>query len=150
MKGPHYSSRDHFVYAPSQWDMTLQCNVISHWVDAFTKWSLLMSIKVYTYTTGASVIIEPHQYHSISSYAHEESGKFGQCISQRWLASQQQVPGGNNVTSRAKLVTTSFGPYIMNEEVSWMVNNKDPKLNLWLMIRPLAKKAQWNAAYVTL
>ena len=32
--------RDHFVYAPSQWEATLQCNVVSHWLDAFIKWSL--------------------------------------------------------------------------------------------------------------
>ena len=32
--------RDHFAYAPSQREMALQCNVVSHWLDAFTKWSL--------------------------------------------------------------------------------------------------------------
>ena len=26
--------RDHFVYAPSQWETTLQCNVVSHWLGA--------------------------------------------------------------------------------------------------------------------
>ena len=25
-------SRDHFVYAPHQWEMTLHCNVVSHWL----------------------------------------------------------------------------------------------------------------------
>ena len=25
---------------PSQWEMTLHCNVISHWLDIYTKWSL--------------------------------------------------------------------------------------------------------------
>ena len=34
--------RGHFVYAPSQWETTLQCNVVSHWLGAFTKWSLIM------------------------------------------------------------------------------------------------------------
>ena len=29
-----------FVYAPSQWGTTLQCNVVSHWLGAYTKWSL--------------------------------------------------------------------------------------------------------------
>ena len=28
---------DHLVYAPSQWEMTLQCNVISHWLGAYIK-----------------------------------------------------------------------------------------------------------------
>ena len=27
------------VHAPSQWETTLQCNVVSHWLGAFTKWS---------------------------------------------------------------------------------------------------------------
>ena len=32
--------RDCFVYVSSQWEMMLQCNVISHWLGAYTKWSL--------------------------------------------------------------------------------------------------------------
>ena len=35
-----YMCRDHLVYAPSQWETTLQCNVVSHWLGAYTKWSL--------------------------------------------------------------------------------------------------------------
>ena len=33
-------SRDHFMYAPSQWGTTLHCNVVSHWRGACTGWSL--------------------------------------------------------------------------------------------------------------
>ena len=33
--------RDHFVNAPSQWETTLQRNVVSHWLGAYPKWSLL-------------------------------------------------------------------------------------------------------------
>ena len=33
--------RDHFVYAPSQWEMALQSNVIFHWLGAYTKWPLI-------------------------------------------------------------------------------------------------------------
>ena len=32
--------RDHFVHVPSQWEMTLHCNVVCHWQGAYTKWSL--------------------------------------------------------------------------------------------------------------
>ena len=32
--------RDHFVYACSQWETTLDLNVVSHWLGAYTKWSL--------------------------------------------------------------------------------------------------------------
>ena len=35
----HYL-RDH-VYAPSKWETMLQCNVVSHWLVAYSKWSLL-------------------------------------------------------------------------------------------------------------
>ena len=28
------------LYICSQWEMMLQCNVASHWLDAYTKWSL--------------------------------------------------------------------------------------------------------------
>ena len=31
----------HFDYAPSQWETTLLCNVVSHWLGAYTDWSLL-------------------------------------------------------------------------------------------------------------
>ena len=27
-------NRDHFVYVPNQWETTLQCNVVSHGLDA--------------------------------------------------------------------------------------------------------------------
>ena len=32
--------QDQFVYVPSQWETTLQCNVVSHWLGTFTKWCL--------------------------------------------------------------------------------------------------------------
>ena len=35
-------SRDYSVYVPSQWETTLHCNVVSHWLGAYTKWSLYM------------------------------------------------------------------------------------------------------------
>ena len=34
--------RDHFVNASSQWETTLQCNVVSHLLGAHTKWSLVL------------------------------------------------------------------------------------------------------------
>ena len=38
-------SRENFVYAPSQWETTLHCNVVSHWLGAYTKWSLQNATK---------------------------------------------------------------------------------------------------------
>ena len=36
-----FSGRDHFVYAPCQWETMLHCNIVSQWLGAYTKWSLL-------------------------------------------------------------------------------------------------------------
>ena len=33
--------RDHFSYAPSQWEAMLWCNIVSHWLGAYKKWSLI-------------------------------------------------------------------------------------------------------------
>ena len=30
---------DHVVYVPSQWETMLHCNVVSHWLGTYTKWS---------------------------------------------------------------------------------------------------------------
>ena len=38
--------RDYFVYAPSHWETTLQCNVVSHWLGAFIKWSLTTKLDI--------------------------------------------------------------------------------------------------------
>ena len=39
----HYI-RNQFVYTPSQWEATLHCNVVCHWLGAYTKWILLYGI----------------------------------------------------------------------------------------------------------
>ena len=44
-----YTLRNHFVYAPSQWETMLQCNVISRWRGTFTTWSLYSA----TWLTGS-------------------------------------------------------------------------------------------------
>ena len=40
----HTYTQDHFVYVPSQWETTLHCNIVSHWLGAYTKWSLAQDI----------------------------------------------------------------------------------------------------------
>ena len=37
---PQAIIKDHFVYAPSQWKGMLLCNIVSHWLDAYKKWSM--------------------------------------------------------------------------------------------------------------
>ena len=47
--------RDPPVYVPSQWEMALQCNAISHWLGAYTEWSLHM-FKLWHQTGHYSII----------------------------------------------------------------------------------------------
>ena len=37
------SDRDQSVYGLSQWETTLQCNVVSHWLGPYTEWCLYRS-----------------------------------------------------------------------------------------------------------
>ena len=45
-------TRDHLVFASSQWETTLQCDVVSHWLGAYTKWSLdiCIALAIYRYS----------------------------------------------------------------------------------------------------
>ena len=59
-----YPCRDHFAYAPSQWEKTLLCNVVSHWVASSTERSLslswllheIVSVGKHSYTINVDVI----------------------------------------------------------------------------------------------
>ena len=52
--------RDYFVNVPSQWDMVLHCNVISHWLGANTKWSLRHSGHCLIFIMGIHTEVEGH------------------------------------------------------------------------------------------
>ena len=39
-----YRLTDHSVYVPSQWEMVLHCNAISHWLGTYTVWSVLSGL----------------------------------------------------------------------------------------------------------
>ena len=43
--------RDHCVYAPSQWEMALYCDTISHWLGAYTMILVLNMYKTRTFWT---------------------------------------------------------------------------------------------------
>ena len=60
----HNSSRDYFVYAPSQWEM-LHCNIVCHWLGAYTKWSLLQYV-----SNGVTSFLLSHQntLHKLGQY----------------------------------------------------------------------------------
>ena len=42
----HYGNRYHFVNAPHQWETTLNCNIVSHWLGAYTKWPVRQPLAV--------------------------------------------------------------------------------------------------------
>ena len=42
--------RDHSVYASIQWEMALHSNAVSHWLGAYTEWSLATNYMVHTFS----------------------------------------------------------------------------------------------------
>ena len=67
--------RDHFVYAPYQWEMALHFNTVSHWLGAYTELSLDMYVHFILF-----VLIEIHVWangdpalcHKIASLGYHE------------------------------------------------------------------------------
>ena len=55
-------NRDRSVYAPSQWETTLQCNAFYHWLGVYTEWSLLQCV-VYcsSWCPSAKLTWGPHK-----------------------------------------------------------------------------------------
>ena len=54
-------TRDHFVYVPSQWQTMLQCNVVCHWLGAYTKLSQVETA-VCAETSGKVLLKRPSQH----------------------------------------------------------------------------------------
>ena len=70
------SFRDHFVYAPSQCETTLHCNVVSHWLGTYTKWSLIIHTKLH-YALQDHTSYELHSNHvRTPAYSHIVQLKF--------------------------------------------------------------------------
>ena len=61
---------DHFGYGLSQWDTTLYCNVVSHWLSPYPEWSLLLIIL----RTGRENLTEPYILIVIIAMTIEEIG----------------------------------------------------------------------------
>ena len=53
----HHLSRR---YAPSQWEMTLHCNVVWHWSSAYPEWTLLYPSFTALFPVGASICVYIH------------------------------------------------------------------------------------------
>ena len=56
--------RDHFVYALSQWETMLKCNVVSHWLCSYIKWSsyynnwCIFSESLYCFIMSTSYMVQ--------------------------------------------------------------------------------------------
>ena len=48
--------REHFMNASSQWEITLHCYVVSHWLGAYTNWSLIMGTCLFIHPHGAGPV----------------------------------------------------------------------------------------------
>ena len=57
--------RDHYVYAPSQWEFALHCNDISHWLGADTEWSLLLTRYMLSFTCEDHSLYAPSQWEMV-------------------------------------------------------------------------------------
>ena len=51
-----YTYRDQSRYARSQWEASLQCNNVSHWLGAYLDWSLHIHLKIFLLTCSFSMI----------------------------------------------------------------------------------------------
>ena len=72
----NYWCRDQSRYAPSQWEMSLQCNDISHWLGEYLDWSLLFTLLGCRYTAAImsvcahQLVPDTHQNWGFSRITH--------------------------------------------------------------------------------
>ena len=89
------SSRDQYTYGISQWETTLQCNVVSHWLSPYPNWSLSntcimafrVSISVITIPYGIQCVF-PFFYNGQWYYGCTQDGDRGD----PWCATVPQLP----------------------------------------------------------
>ena len=73
-------SMDTFVYASGLWETTLHCNVVSHWLGAYTKWSLHIITKVHAAFLYTKLIIRTlHSKHIHARHYHNHDKNFKWC-----------------------------------------------------------------------
>ena len=101
--------RDHSVYASSQWEMALHCNTISHWLGAYTEWSLKFTLQwilcmrptneTWRYTVTSSLIGWAHtqndpwssHYNGQTLFTKDTTGKF---VVRKFVWSASTAPEG--------------------------------------------------------
>ena len=70
--------RDHFVNVPSQWKTTLHCNVVSHWLGAYTNWSLYMYTRTHNHV---HIYIRKFSIIPLVCHGNQYIAQCGNCIS---------------------------------------------------------------------
>ena len=68
-----YTAQDQSRYAPSQWEMSLQCNDISHWLSAYLDWSL-QSFVVHHFVVVVQSSSWIYVTHLFNSSPHGQNG----------------------------------------------------------------------------
>ena len=106
--------RDNFLYAPSQWETTLQCNVVSHWLSAYTKWSPIMRWMLQPLTNKHTDLTrKKHKWqHTVHQYHNE---KHLECICVTSTLTHY-IHGDGGVISKVQF-SNSF--YKQNEHFLW-------------------------------
>ena len=75
----YITSRDQSRYSPSQWEMSLHCNDISHWLDPYLDWSLniyrlfslnIQEVKHQTFGESISYFLFLFSYICIKKLSH--------------------------------------------------------------------------------
>ena len=70
---PYEYNRDHVEHVPSQWETTLHCNVVSHWLGAYTKRSLICLHFLSFLNSYVTQITEIPPYMNADSHATNQS-----------------------------------------------------------------------------
>ena len=66
----HYPCRDHFFVCVQQWETTLHCNVVSHWLHAYKKMTLVPDDTTLAHRTSPIIIITWHKRLGFSNHWH--------------------------------------------------------------------------------
>ena len=113
------------MFAPSQWEMALHCNAISHWLSAYTEWFPLVVWPQYKKTF---VLMKPgHARASLIIYAKGPNNKF-----------MGILPYGN------KIVSSTMKLYIISQQHMGVII---PVLRCWYFVWFQKTFDNWSYQY---
>ena len=120
--------RDYFMYAPSQWELTLHNNVDSHWMGVYRKWSLRDGNLDVCPSKGMSVCLHNDPRYLLRHISHPENYtiRFTLCCVLLWFRFGQPYPYASgllhwdrrNLTTKRRLKPfTRYIFYIRNIKI---------------------------------